>query len=426
MDSENAPTESDPLLPGTSTQDNDFILTLKETRYYKRIGNTNHFKVNLNLTKYWTNFSFNTVDKIAILSSGLYIFDIGSDGSLSYNFLHGANYTKIVANVTDKAITDFQCSQISQTYHNLTDQTTYTFTCFEQDMVWGTISLGIFAFTGASLWFFLQVGFNKKCWCQKLTYFLLWPFYVLFIKTASIFVDGQEDWKSANMRLTGIEGVFEAQAQFLLQLYIAFNRPDRELSTLQITSLTSSLVSIVLAKIEDHCALKPQTSIKTKASLFPMFLAFSIFVLGSTALMIATLRLYFVFIAVFCLIGLKLRECFASQMKTKSGKFIKLTIPMIFKAFLLIVVAILVNCFSSSLKVLTITALPFGDKPFTDEIYLSDVAIVKKMCYEKMSYFNIIFVVCLSSLALYLPLAYFQVVVPENKEEEEMENEPNV
>ena len=203
MDSENAPTESDLLLPGTSTQDNDFILTLKETRYYKRIGNTNYFKVNLNLTKYWTNFSFNTVDKIAILSSGLYIFDIGSDGSLSYNFLHGANYTKTVANVTDKAITDFQCSQISQTYHNLTDQTTYTFTCFEQDMVWGTISLGIFAFTGASLWFFLQVGFNKKCWCQKLTYFLLWPFYVLFIKTASIFVDGQEDWKSANMRLTG-------------------------------------------------------------------------------------------------------------------------------------------------------------------------------------------------------------------------------
>ena len=54
--------------------------------------------------------------------------------------------------------------------------------------------------------------------------------------------------------------------------------------------------------------------------------------------MMATLRLYFVFIAVFCLIGLKLRECFASQMKTKSGKFIKLTIPMIFKAFLLIVV----------------------------------------------------------------------------------------
>ena len=48
------------------------------------------------------------------------------------------------------------------------------------------------------------------------------------------------------------------------------------------------------------------------------------------------------------------------------------------------------------------------------------------MCYEKMSYFNIIFVVCLSSLALYLPLAYFQVVVPENKEEEEMDNEPNV
>ena len=89
MDSENPPSESDPLLPDTSTQDTDFILTLKETRYYKQIGNTNNFKVNLNLTKYWTNISFNTVDKIAIASTGLYIFDTWNDGFLSYEFLHG-------------------------------------------------------------------------------------------------------------------------------------------------------------------------------------------------------------------------------------------------------------------------------------------------------------------------------------------------
>ena len=217
MDSENPPSESDPLLPDTSTQDTDFILTLKETRYYKQIGNTNNFKVTLNLTKYWTNFSFKTLDKIAILSTGLYSFDTWNDGFLSYKFIHGASYTKTVTNITDKAITDFQCSQISQTYQNLTDQTTYTFNCFEQDMVWGSVTLGIFAFTGASLLFLLQVGFNKNCWClQRVTYFLFWPFYVLFIKTASIFVAGQDDWKSANMRLTGIEGVFEAQAQFLL------------------------------------------------------------------------------------------------------------------------------------------------------------------------------------------------------------------
>ena len=130
MDSESEKAEQ--VLPDTSTQDDDFILTVGETRLYAKISKKEAFKVNLNLTKYWTNFSFNTVDKIAILSSGLYIFDIGSDGSLSYNFLYGANYTKTVSNVTDKAITDFQCSQISQTYHNLTDQTTHTFNCFEQ------------------------------------------------------------------------------------------------------------------------------------------------------------------------------------------------------------------------------------------------------------------------------------------------------
>ena len=120
-------------MPDTSTQDNDFILTLKETRLFKKIYKKEEtFEANLNLTKYWANFSFKTIDKIAILSTGLYIFDIGSDGSLSYNFLHGANYTRTVANVSEKAITDFQCSQSSQTYYNLTDQTTYTFNCFEQ------------------------------------------------------------------------------------------------------------------------------------------------------------------------------------------------------------------------------------------------------------------------------------------------------
>ena len=124
--------KAEQVLPDTFTQDDDFILTVGETRFYAKISKKEAFKVNLNLTKYWTNFSFKTIDKIAILSTGLYIVDIGTDGSLSYDFLHGANYTKTVANITDKAITDFQCTQISQTYHNLTDQTTHTFNCFEQ------------------------------------------------------------------------------------------------------------------------------------------------------------------------------------------------------------------------------------------------------------------------------------------------------
>ena len=95
-------------------------------------SNENTFKIDLNLTKYRKNLSRNTIDKVACLSTVLYMFEIGSDGALSYNFLNGTIYTKTVANVTDKAITDFNCTQIAQNYHNLTDQTTYTFDCFEQ------------------------------------------------------------------------------------------------------------------------------------------------------------------------------------------------------------------------------------------------------------------------------------------------------
>ena len=121
------------FLPDTPTQDNDLILTLSESKFYKFIEKKGErFKVSLNLTKYRTNFSFKTIDKIALLSTGLYIFEVGSDGLLSYYFVHGTNYTKTVANITDKAVTDFQCTQIGHHYHNQTDQTTYTFNCFEQ------------------------------------------------------------------------------------------------------------------------------------------------------------------------------------------------------------------------------------------------------------------------------------------------------
>ena len=135
MDSENPASESEKaeqFLPDTSSQDDDFILTVSDHPFCTRFFGKELIRVDLNLTKYWKNKSFNTFDKVACLSTGLYTVDIVSDGALSYNFLHGTDYTKTVANVTDNAITDFNCTQIAQTYHNLTDQTTYTFDCYEQ------------------------------------------------------------------------------------------------------------------------------------------------------------------------------------------------------------------------------------------------------------------------------------------------------
>merc|ERR1719418_93893 len=99
--------------------------------------------------------------------------------------------------------------------------------------------------------------------------------------------------------------------------------------------------------------------------------------------------------------------CFASRLKTKSGRFFDSTVFHIFLAISLIAVAILVNCFSSDIQILTLTSKGVG------YIYLSDIDIVKSL-----SYFNTIFVLSLSSFAIYLPLYYFQVVIPEMEEEE--------
>ena len=135
IDSENPASEfemAEEFLPDTSSQDDDFILTVKDKTCCKRYFGEEFTRVDLNLTKYWNNLSLKTIDKVACLSTVLYTVDLGSDGALSYKFLNGNIYTKTVANVTDKAITDFNCTQIAQTYHNLTDQTTYTFDCFEQ------------------------------------------------------------------------------------------------------------------------------------------------------------------------------------------------------------------------------------------------------------------------------------------------------
>ena len=85
-----------------------------------------------------------------------------------------------------------------------------------------------------------------------------------------------------------------------------------------------------------------------------------------------------------------------------------LTIPMILNVFTLIVVAVMVNCFSSTMQIMTYD----GYLDILFYISLANVDIVKRL-----SYFNTIFAVCLTCFAIYLPLAYFQS--PEMKELEE-------
>ena len=58
------------------------------------------------------------------------------------------------------------------------------------------------------------------------------------------------------MSITGIEGLYEASYQFVLQLFVVLKKADRQPLTIQILTMVTSLMSIVISNIKnkvDHC-----------------------------------------------------------------------------------------------------------------------------------------------------------------------------
>ena len=82
----------------------------------------------------------------------------------------------------------------------------------------------------------------------------------------------------------------EAMLQLVLQLFIIFNRADREPTTLQCLVLATSLISIVNSKVEALCSKNPQSTLGFKASLIPFALCQYVFICGSIGLIISTIH----------------------------------------------------------------------------------------------------------------------------------------
>ena len=81
--------QSEPLrtdAPSSAEERKDLILYLRPSKISKLIKR--QIDLGLNLTKFKKDFSFTRAfDKMACLGLGLTVFDLGSDGLLSYNFL---------------------------------------------------------------------------------------------------------------------------------------------------------------------------------------------------------------------------------------------------------------------------------------------------------------------------------------------------
>ena len=220
------------------------------------------------------------------------------------------------------------------------------------------------------------------------------PLIFLMVKFANIFTDGQENWKTAAMAMTGVEGQFEGGSQLVLQLFIIFKRADREPSNIQLMTLASSLMSCVLAFIEDIFAHKPQTSIEVKASFIPLALFHQIYVRMTMALIISTTQWNMIFIIIGLAIGCSIIKVIIRNRAPEKKIFLTGIIQVCVFGTSLIVIAIIVNYFEET----TIWNL------WAEKVKLSDLAIVKK------KYFNYIFGCCLLCGIISMVLHYYQVM----------------
>ena len=76
--------------------------------------------------------------------------------------------------------------------------------------------------------------------------------------------------------ITGIEGSIEGSLQLVLQLFIIFNRADRQPTLLQLLTLATSLLSIMNAKVDSMFADKPESPFMEKVKFWPYALLFAI------------------------------------------------------------------------------------------------------------------------------------------------------
>ena len=251
--------------------------------------------------------------------------------------------------------------------------------------------------------------FQWKSWIVSMLGF---PLIFLMVKFANIFNDGQENWKTAAMAMTAVEGINEGGYQLVLQLFIVFKRADRQPSNIQLMTLASSLMSCVVATIESIFAHKPETSIEVKASFIPYALLQNIYIRMASALIISTTQWNVIFILLGASIGFKIIEIVKTRhintnLTPATEQFVINIILYCAFAISLIVIAVLVNYFEET----TIWNL------WAEEVKISELAVVKK------GYFNYIFICCLLCGIFSNVLFYYQVMKLPIQEEEEANKE---
>ena len=237
-------------------------------------------------------------------------WDTGTDINQGQLYLNGDFYTKHVSSQNDTFVTDYNCTWIETTRKVIGDiessneEVTYTYECFEEDKWWGYFTLCfVFVLPGS-----LQVvrvfrasgSLEARChkiigYAISLGLILLMPFFplqVFFIKLFAFLTNGPE-MKKISQLMTLYEATSESIPQLVLQLYIIFTRADRQPSTSQILSLSSSILFIAKSHLEENLIDKPNESLLKKLTLLPQKLFFIVFFCGSFAILSMFLQIIF-------------------------------------------------------------------------------------------------------------------------------------
>ena len=242
------------------------------------------------------------------------VFDIVTDSLAIRDFIGGRVYVKHISNLEIPNMTNTsgatQLGNVSNLFDPSATECTHTgsyieytdagpvtqyevIECFERDPIWGYVLLiCIFLLPGMGGARDVWSGCGKICtWTMIFLSGPVFPFLVIGAKIVALFNPGEE-WKKFTFRLTAAEGTFESKTSFLLQLFIVFTRADRKPSYVQLASLVTSLVMIVITDTQSFLKDQPDMTmgdhLKKAASMVPMIQKITF--LGSIAVIASILR----------------------------------------------------------------------------------------------------------------------------------------
>ena len=170
----------------------------------------------------------------------------------------------------------------------------FRFSCFEYDVFWGLLAILFVLLPGAA---FSALNTIKLRQAKSSLFWLfllmsplttvLFPLLLISVKILCLFHNGAELTRLNNI-LTFAEGQIESFCQLGLQIYIIFNRADRQPSLIQMITLPASALMLVRVQVNSFYAKVDAAStiedIKRKIFMAPIFLFKSIFFLGSSML----------------------------------------------------------------------------------------------------------------------------------------------